>query len=113
MDAVPGMVTSFWFVPTKTTAEMRVETGNVNFNYEIACTEICGYGHFGMRMIVIVVEPKEFDQWKASQETLIQREPGLLKYVSEDLKELARIKSGLTDIQDKESESVSVAGSNK
>jgi hypothetical protein len=64
-------------------------------------------------MIVIVVEPKEFDQWKASQETLIQREPGLLKYVSEDLKELARIKSGLTDIQDKESESVSVAGSNK
>jgi len=46
MDAVPGMPTKFWFVATKTTEEMRAETGNPDFNYEIACTELCGRGHF-------------------------------------------------------------------
>lgn len=113
MDAVPGMVTSFWFVPTKTTEEMRTETGNPDFNYEIACTEICGSGHFGMRMMIIVVEPEEFEEWKNSQETLIQRNPSLLKYVAEDLQEMAKIKSGLADIKEDDNESVSVAGSNK
>jgi len=53
-DAVPGMPTSFHFTPTKTTAQMRTETGNPNFNYEIACTEVCGKGHFAMKFIVVV-----------------------------------------------------------
>lgn len=114
MDAVPGMVTSFWFVPTKTTAEMRTETGNPDFNYEIACTEICGTGHFGMKMLIVVVEPEEFEQWKSEQQTLIQRNPELLKYVSEDLQELAKIKSGLAELSENENdESVSVAKSSK
>jgi cytochrome c oxidase subunit II len=52
MDAVPGMPTRFWFVPTKTTAEMRQETGNPDFEYEIACTEVCGAGHFSMRRVI-------------------------------------------------------------
>jgi cytochrome c oxidase subunit 2 len=38
MDAVPGMPTSFWFVPTKSTTDMRVKTGNPEFNFEIALT---------------------------------------------------------------------------
>jgi len=114
MDAVPGMPTTFWFVPTKTTAEMRTETNNPDFNYEIACAEVCGQGHFSMRMIVVVVEPSEFDAWKKEQQTMIQRDPGLLKYVSQDLQELAKIKSGLADNDNVESkEAVSVAGSNK
>ena len=69
MDAVPGMPTQFWFVPTKTTAEMRVMTGNPNFNYELACTEICGRGHYAMRFIVVVDEPADYKKWKASQAT--------------------------------------------
>ncbi|MFN6943386.1 MAG: cytochrome c oxidase subunit II [Cytophagaceae bacterium] len=67
MDAVPGMPTKFWFTPTKTTAQMRMELGNPSFNYELACTEICGRGHFGMRFIVVVVEPEEYERWYSEQ----------------------------------------------
>lgn len=67
MDAVPGMPTKFWFVPTKTTQEMRQELGNPNFNYELACAELCGRGHFSMRTVVVVVEPEEFKTWYSSQ----------------------------------------------
>ncbi len=95
MDAVPGMPTTFWFKPTKTTEQMRQETGNAEFNYELACTEICGNGHFSMRMMVIVVEEAEYNEWKAKQESMIQKDPGLLKYVSQNLQEVAMIKSGL------------------
>jgi cytochrome c oxidase subunit II len=47
MDAVPGMPTKFWFKPIKTTDEMRSELSDANFDYVIACTEICGKSHFG------------------------------------------------------------------
>ncbi len=67
MDAVPGMPTRFWFIPTKSTQDMREITGNPKFNYELACTEVCGRGHFAMRFIVVVDEPEDFEAWKASQ----------------------------------------------
>ncbi len=67
MDAVPGMPTRFWFIPTKTTQEMRETTGNPKFNYELACTEICGRGHFAMRFIVVVDEPEDYEEWKEKQ----------------------------------------------
>jgi cytochrome c oxidase subunit 2 len=54
MDAVPGMPTRFWFVPKKTTLEMREELQDPDFNYELACAEVCGKGHFSMRMLVKV-----------------------------------------------------------
>ncbi|RNI30992.1 cytochrome c oxidase subunit II [Rufibacter latericius] len=68
MDAVPGMPTSFWFIPTKTTSEMQSETGNANFQYELACTEVCGRGHFAMKMTMIVDEPEEYQKWVATQQ---------------------------------------------
>ncbi|KAA3439135.1 cytochrome c oxidase subunit II [Rufibacter hautae] len=68
MDAVPGMPTSFWFIPTKTTSEMQSETGNANFQYELACTEVCGRGHFAMKMTMIVDEPEEYQKWVAAQQ---------------------------------------------
>jgi cytochrome c oxidase subunit 2 len=71
MDAVPGMPTHFWFVPTKSTADMRIETGNAKFNYELACTEVCGRGHYAMRFLVVVDEPADYEKWKASQETFV------------------------------------------
>lgn len=79
MDAVPGMPTRFWFVPTKTTAEMREETGNPEFNYEIACTEICGRGHFAMRILVVVDEPEAYREWYANQTPWAEENP---EYVS-------------------------------
>src|SRR5690606_27038141 len=60
MDAMPGMPTRMWFIPTKTTAEMRDELKNPDFNYELACAEVCGRGHFSMRLTVVVLEPEEY-----------------------------------------------------
>lgn len=91
MDAVPGMPTRFWFVPTKTTAEMREETGNPEFNYEIACTEICGRGHFSMRRVIEVVEPEAYQKWYAEQKTFIQMNPALAADLPSEMKELAEI----------------------
>lgn len=69
MDAVPGMPTTFWFTPTISTSEMREKTGNPEFNYELACTEVCGRGHFAMRFLVVVDEPAEYAKWYASQQS--------------------------------------------
>lgn len=83
MDAVPGMPTYFVFTPTTTTEEYRErlstypewqvpadpeDPDNKNerweeFEYELACAELCGNGHFSMRKIVKVVSQEEFDQW--------------------------------------------------
>lgn len=75
MDAVPGMPTEFVFTPTKTTEEMRTETGNGKFNYELACTEICGKGHFAMKYIVVVDEPAEYKKWYAAQKPFLEEKP--------------------------------------
>jgi cytochrome c oxidase subunit 2 len=93
MDAVPGMPTRFWFIPTKSTADMRAETGNPDFNYEIACTEVCGRGHFSMRLLVVVDEPEDYEKWKAEQESWLSKNPEYMAKVPDNLKELAMIKS--------------------
>jgi cytochrome c oxidase subunit 2 len=67
MDAVPGMPTQFRFTPTKTTAQMRSELSNPEFNYEIACTEICGKGHFGMKHMLVIDSPEEYEEWYKQQ----------------------------------------------
>ena len=95
MDAVPGMNTSFKFIPTKSTQDMRKETGNPNFNYELACTEICGQGHFSMRFLVVVDEPEDFEKWKAGQEPWLKQNPEYLTRVPGVLQEVAFIKSGI------------------
>ncbi|MDN3687193.1 cytochrome c oxidase subunit II [Cyclobacterium jeungdonense] len=91
MDAVPGMPTRFWFVPNKTTAEMRQELGDEEFDFEIACTEVCGNGHFSMRKVIEVVEPEEYRKWMAEQEPFIKRNPELVADLPAELKELADI----------------------
>ena len=62
-DAVPGLTVPIWFVPTVTTAEMRTQTGNPEFEYEIACAQLCGLGHYRMRGFVTVQTDEEFQQW--------------------------------------------------
>jgi len=95
MDAVPGMPTQFKFRATKTTQQMREELGNPNFNYEMACAEICGRGHFSMKMAVVVEDQESYEKWKASQEAWLKQNPDYLKNVPEALKEAAMIKAGL------------------
>lgn len=86
MDAVPGMPTYFVFTPTQTTEEYRAELSKYpeyqvpsdpndpdgpkkweTFEFELACAELCGSGHFAMRKVVRVVEPDEYDAWLSEQ----------------------------------------------
>lgn len=100
MDAVPGMPTHFKFKATKTTQEMRDELGNQAFNYEMACTEICGRGHFSMRFPVVVDTEEDYERWKLSQEAWLKQNPEYLKDVPAGLKESALIKAGLPVIEE-------------
>jgi cytochrome c oxidase subunit 2 len=55
-DAVPGLQIPVWFVPTRVGA------------YEIACSQLCGLGHYRMRGAVTIQSQADFDQWFAEQE---------------------------------------------
>jgi cytochrome c oxidase subunit 2 len=94
MDAVPGIQTNFKFTATHTTEQMREQTGNPNFNYEMACTEICGQGHFSMRMLVVVETPAQYEAWKAAQTTWLKQNPEYLQRVPAELRDVAQIKAG-------------------
>jgi len=54
-DLIPGFPTEVRFTPTRTG------------EFELACTELCGLGHYTMNTQVKVLEAAEFDQWLASQ----------------------------------------------
>ena len=69
MDAVPGITTTLWFIPTITTDSMKQITKNPDFVYEIACDQLCGKGHYSMRGTVIVQTQADYDKWMASQQT--------------------------------------------
>jgi len=60
MDLVPGIVTYFWFTPTRTGT------------FEILCAELCGVGHYTMRGALIVDEQPAFDAWLSQQPTFAQ-----------------------------------------
>src|SRR5919106_5131502 len=62
-DAVPGLTIPIWFVPNVTTADMRSRVGDTEFQYEIACAQLCGLGHAKMRGFVTVVSADEFQKW--------------------------------------------------
>src|SRR5262245_30125921 len=62
-DLIPGLTIPIWFVPDVTTAEMRTRTGNPEFQYEIACAQLCGLGHYRMRGFVTVLSADEFQKW--------------------------------------------------
>jgi cytochrome c oxidase subunit II len=62
-DAIPGLTIPLWFIPNVTTAEMRTRTGDPEFQYEIACAQLCGLGHAKMRGFVTVQTAEEFQKW--------------------------------------------------
>ena len=57
MDMVPGMVTYFWFTPTR--------TGEFN----VLCEQLCGVAHFAMRGRVVVDDESAYQAWLARQMT--------------------------------------------
>jgi cytochrome c oxidase subunit II len=58
-DAVPGMVIAMHFNAT------------VEGQYEIACAELCGLGHYRMRSFLNVVSQADYDKWFQDQETAL------------------------------------------
>lgn len=60
MDAVPGIITSLWFTPTKIG------------RFDIACAEYCGIGHHTMRGAVFVEDEAGFQNWLDAQPTFAQ-----------------------------------------
>lgn len=74
MDAVPGMLTRFSFIPRYTTEEMKEITNNPDFNYEIACAELCGRNHFSMLLILVVEDENDYQRWYNKQNPLARKE---------------------------------------
>ena len=70
---------------------MRAELKDPEFEYEIACTEICGRGHFSMKKVIEVVEPEAYQKWLVEQKTFIQNNPALAEGLTPEMKELAEI----------------------
>ena len=66
-DAIPGMQIPVWFIPTVTTADMRRKLGKADFEYEIACSQLCGLGHFRMRGFLTVDSAADFSKFLADQ----------------------------------------------
>jgi len=52
-DAVPGMHIRSWFIAT------------TPGHYELACSQLCGMGHYKMHAQVVVETQAEFDAWLA------------------------------------------------
>jgi cytochrome c oxidase subunit 2 len=73
-DAIPGLTIPIWFIPNVTTAEMRTRTGNPEFEYEIACAQLCGLGHYRMRGFVTVQTAEEFQKWTQDEEEKLKEQ---------------------------------------
>ena len=54
-DAIPGIEQRLWFTPVKTG------------EWEIACSQLCGLGHYRMRGFYTIQTQADFDAWLASQ----------------------------------------------
>lgn len=54
-DAIPGMMTPVWFTPT------------VAGDFDIACSQLCGFGHYRMRGVLKVMDDGQFRAWLASR----------------------------------------------
>jgi cytochrome c oxidase subunit 2 len=73
-DAIPGLTIPVWFVPNVTTEAMRTRTGNPEFQYEIACAQLCGLGHYRMRGFVTVLRTDEFQKWMDDEQTKLKEQ---------------------------------------
>ena len=58
-DTIPGLSIPTWFTPTK------------SGQWEIACAQLCGIGHYYMRGKITVHHQDEYDAWLAQNATLV------------------------------------------
>ncbi len=70
MNMVPGMVTTFWFTPTRAG------------RYDILCAQLCGIGHASMRGVVVVEDEAAFTRWLQQQPTFAQRQQATVQAAS-------------------------------
>ncbi len=54
-DAIPGIGVPVWFTPT------------LQGRFDVACSQLCGLGHYRMRAVVSVVTAEEFSAWLRAQ----------------------------------------------
>ena len=55
-DAIPGMTMPVWFIPNRIG------------EYEIACSQLCGLGHFRMKGFVTIQSAADYQKWYDDQE---------------------------------------------
>jgi cytochrome c oxidase subunit 2 len=60
LDATPGIVQPVWFTP--------IATGE----WDIACSQLCGLGHYRMRGVYAIQPQSDFDAWLAREAALLQ-----------------------------------------
>ncbi|HEX4915170.1 MAG TPA: hypothetical protein VFV51_14490 [Vicinamibacterales bacterium] len=59
-DAIPGMVARVWFTP--------ITTGQ----WDIACSQLCGLGHYRMRGEYRVITAEAWNEWQAAELARLQ-----------------------------------------
>lgn len=62
-DAIPGMSIPVWFIPNRIG------------EYEIACSQLCGLGHFRMRGFMTIQSQADFTKWFDEQEKQLTTTP--------------------------------------
>lgn len=63
-DTIPGMSIPVWFTPTKTG------------NFEIACAQLCGLGHYRMKGFLTIHTEEEYDAWLNEQSAASSSDKG-------------------------------------
>lgn len=70
MYCVPGTPTEINLEAIYTTDEFRAKIKKPEFNFEMACNQICGSSHFNMRKEILVVEEAAYLEWMSGQKPL-------------------------------------------
>ena len=64
-DIVPGrMIDWVWFTPTKIGS------------YQLACSQLCGSGHYNMKADIEVVSEADFEKWYQEKAKAVQPQAG-------------------------------------
>ena len=48
--------------------EMRKKMNNDKFHFVLMCNKICGGAHYKMKMMVVVLDEKEYKKWSENKE---------------------------------------------
>jgi cytochrome c oxidase subunit 2 len=60
-DAIPGIVQPVWFTPTMTG------------QWDIACSQLCGLGHYRMKGVYQIQPPEEYQAWLKEEASFLSQ----------------------------------------